>query len=104
MFYKIDVLENFANSQENTFARVSFLISKIEALAQVFSCEFCETFKNTFFIEHLRVTTSVSNRFLNNHSKIFAKFPEVCVRDKSSFTEFAGTLHLDSMCFGFSEY
>ena len=23
------------------------------ALAQVFSCEFCEIFKNTFFIEHL---------------------------------------------------
>ena len=27
---------------------------KKEALAQVFSCEFCETFKNIFFIEHLR--------------------------------------------------
>ena len=23
-------------------------------LAQVFSCEFCEIFKNTFFTEHLR--------------------------------------------------
>ena len=23
-------------------------------LAQLFSCEFCETFKNTFFIKHLR--------------------------------------------------
>ena len=27
---------------------------KKEGLAQVFSCEFCEIFKNTFFIEHLR--------------------------------------------------
>ena len=27
-----------------------------DALAQVFSFEFCEIFKNTFFIEHLRVT------------------------------------------------
>ena len=26
---------------------------KKEALAQVFSCEFCELFKNTFFTEHL---------------------------------------------------
>ena len=42
---------------------VSFLIKllalgcnfiKKETLAQVFSCEFCEIFKNTFFIEHLR--------------------------------------------------
>ena len=32
------------NSQEN----------KKETLAQVFSCEFCEIFKNAFFIEHLR--------------------------------------------------
>ena len=26
---------------------------KKETLAQVFSCEVCEIFKNTFFIEHL---------------------------------------------------
>ena len=25
-------------------------------MAQVFSCEFCEIFKNTFFTEHLRAT------------------------------------------------
>ena len=35
-------LEISQNSQENTFARVSFL-------AQVFSCEFCEISKNNFF-------------------------------------------------------
>ena len=50
------------NSQEDTCARVSFLV-KLQAkacnfikkgtVAQVFSYEFCETFKNTFFIEHL---------------------------------------------------
>ena len=58
MFLKIS-----QNSQENTCARASFLIKlqaepcsfiKKEALAQVFSCGFCEIFKNTFFIEHLR--------------------------------------------------
>ena len=29
---------------------------KKEALAQVFSCEFCEIFKNTFFTEHVWAT------------------------------------------------
>ena len=29
-----------------------------KTLAQMFSCEFGEIFKNTFFIEHLRVTAS----------------------------------------------
>ena len=28
-------------------------------MAQVFSCEFCEIFNNTFFTEHLRTTASV---------------------------------------------
>ena len=37
------------NSQENTCARVSFLIIKKETLEQVFSCEFYEIFKNTYF-------------------------------------------------------
>ena len=31
---------------------------KKESLAQVFSCEFCEISKNTFFTEHLRTTAS----------------------------------------------
>ena len=60
MFYKIGVLKSFANSQENTCARVSFIIKlqaeacnfiKKETLAHVFSCEFCQIFKNTFFIK-----------------------------------------------------
>ena len=33
---------------------------KKETLAQVFSCEFWEIFKNTFFTEHLRATTFAS--------------------------------------------
>ena len=45
------------NSQENTYARVSFLI-KLQALgkdtlAQAFSCNFCEIFKNTSCYSHL---------------------------------------------------
>ena len=62
-------LKTSRNSQENTCARVSFLIKlhtfclrlkackfiKKETLAQVFSREFCENFKNSaIFIEHLR--------------------------------------------------
>ena len=38
VFFKVS-----QNSQENTCARVSFLI-KLQALTQVFSCEFCEIF------------------------------------------------------------
>ena len=64
MLYKKKVfLEISQNSQENTFARVSFLIKffliyfiKTETLAQVFSCEFCKILKKTFFTEHLRAT------------------------------------------------
>ena len=60
MFFEI-----LQNSLENTSARVSFLIKlqtspckfiNKETLAQVFSCEFCEISKNTFFTEHLWVT------------------------------------------------
>ena len=72
------------NSQENTCARVSFLIKlqarraseaqrlrvsealracnfiKKETLAQVFSCEFCEISKNTIFTEYLWTTAPTS--------------------------------------------
>ena len=61
-------LEVLQNSQGKTCARASFLIKlqtldlqlyqacnfiKKEALAQVFSCEFCEISKNTFLTEDL---------------------------------------------------
>ena len=49
-------LEISQNSQENTCA--NFI--KKESLAQVFSCEFCEISKNTFFKEHLWTTASVN--------------------------------------------
>ena len=49
------------NLQENTYVKVSFLIklTKKETLAHMFSCEFCEISKNTFFTEHLWATASV---------------------------------------------
>ena len=73
VFCRKCVLRSFTNSQESTCARVSFLIKlrawgkpkvkvntfnfiKKENLAQVFSCEFCQIFKNSFFTEHFWVT------------------------------------------------
>ena len=50
-------LEISQNSQENNCSRVSFLI-KLQAWAQVFSCEFCEISKNIIFTEHLQETAS----------------------------------------------
>ena len=51
--------------------RVSFLIKlqacyfiKKEALARVFSCEFCEIFKNMFFTERLWTTASKETLFI----------------------------------------
>ena len=64
------------NSQESTCARVSFLINEVAALrpaillkktlAQVFSCEFCEVYKTTFFHRTLVVAASVKYNFMLN--------------------------------------
>ena len=45
------------------FSKVACLacnIIKKETLAKVFSCEFCDISKNTFFTDHLRKTASDS--------------------------------------------
>ena len=65
VFYKKDVLRNFAKfigkhlCQGLFFNKVSCNFIKKETLAQVFSCEFCEIPKNTFFTEHLWTTASL---------------------------------------------
>ena len=47
-------LKILQNSQGNTWARISLLKALLKKTpAQVFSCEFCEILKSTFFIEHL---------------------------------------------------
>ena len=54
MFYKLGVLERFAKFTGRHLCQLSaYNFIKKETLAQVFSCKFCETFKNTLFIEHL---------------------------------------------------
>ena len=69
-------LEILLISQENTCARVSFLIKlqscsfiKKETLAQVFSSKFSKISNNTFLTEHLRKTASVKRNF----SQVFLK-------------------------------
>ena len=81
MFLKIS-----QNSQESTCARASVLIKlktagfacnfiKKETLAQVYSCEFCEIFKNNYFIEHVRTTAFA-----------FRSIERFCLLEKGCFT------------------
>ena len=67
-------LEISQNSQENICARVSFFnkVAK-KRLAHVFSCEFCEISKNTFFREHLWTTASDNNEVTNPGGEILLK-------------------------------
>ena len=85
-------LEILLNLQENTFARVSFLQTyacnfiKIESLAQIFSCKYCEHLSNnTFFYRTPAVDASVKacnfteiklchGYFFVNFLKIFVMF------------------------------
>ena len=65
-------LEISQNSQESACARVSFLIKlqasrcKIETLAQVFSCGFCQISKNTFFYRTPPAAASYWNKVILN--------------------------------------
>ena len=54
------VLRNFTKFTGKQLCQSLFFDIKKEALAQVFSCEFCEIYKNTFFTEHLRANAFVS--------------------------------------------
>ena len=75
-------LEISQNSQKNTCARASFLIKlqaeaeacnfiKKEALEQVFSCEFCEISKNTFFDRTPLVVASNSIKSIHIYIALF---------------------------------
>ena len=57
IYNRIDVLKCFAQNaiEKHLF---SFLIIKKENLAQVFSCEFCKIFKNSYFTKDLRLIAS----------------------------------------------
>ena len=57
VFYIKGVIKNFTKFTGKHLWQSLFF--KNEILAQVFSCEFCEIFKNTFLTEHLRLLLSV---------------------------------------------
>ena len=60
MFFRISVLKNFGNfiGKHQRWSIVSIKLQAWTLLkrdsTQVFSCEICDIFKNTFFTEHLR--------------------------------------------------
>ena len=45
---------------------------KKETVAQVFSCEFCEIFKNTYLKEHMRTAASIQGERNISFSANFA--------------------------------
>ena len=55
---KKGVLRNFAKFIGKHLCQSLFFNEVAETLAQVFSCEFCEISKNTFFTKHLWKTAS----------------------------------------------
>ena len=71
--------QNFRSSRPEAFCKMVFLEflqnsqGKKETLATVFSCEFCEIFKNTFFTEHLWTTAS-KGYFGNELWKLIANY------------------------------
>ena len=52
MFFKIGVLKNFPIFARKHLRWIIFLINP----PQVFSCEYCKMFKNTYFEKHLQMT------------------------------------------------
>ena len=79
MFYKKVFLKISQKSQKHSCARVFFLIKmqawvlKKKSLVWVFSCEYCEIFKNTYFEEHLRKAASEANQFLAARQLVIKK-------------------------------
>ena len=64
----LNVLETF----RRVLGKTSMLESLFKRNCQVSSEEFCDIFKNTFFIEHFQATTSVVLKFI---FKTFEKYP-----------------------------
>ena len=84
------VLRNFAKFTGKHLCQSLFFNNVAETLAQVFSCEFCEISKNTFFKEHIRKTASVPLKTTNEFgesdsqerdSRIFLNYSEYFIFD-----------------------
>ena len=52
----------------------AFICTKTEAPAQVFSCEFCNIFKNTYFVEHLQMAVTEMTRYFLQRHQILIKY------------------------------
>ena len=70
-----------------------------EAPTQVFSCEYCETFKNTCFTEHLRTPAAASGSSLENYTSNnttqheTTRVQQDTTRDNTSATRHSTTRH-----------
>ena len=70
-------IKNFTKIIGNTCVSVSFLMKpeacnfiKKETPTKIFSCQFCESFKNTFFTKHFKTASSFCN---SSHTFILQK-------------------------------
>ena len=74
VFCKKVYLKISQSSQENTCARVCYIL-------QVFSCEFCEIFKNTFFCRTPLVAASILilHYLHNNNTMLIPKFQNIAI-------------------------
>ena len=71
MFFKIGVLENFSIFTGKHLCWSLFLK---ETPTQVFSCEYCEFFKNNFFYRTPMVAASASARATVSDHRIISTF------------------------------
>ena len=77
-------LEISQNSQEDTCARVPFLIKK-ETVAQAFSCKFCKISLNTFSYRRPPVATSNGGIALWKYKYSFLHVMLIQIRKKGRF-------------------
>ena len=65
VFCKKRVLKNFTKFTGKHLCQ-SLFFNKVAGLSQVFSCEFCEIFKNAYFYRTPLVAASVCNAEISN--------------------------------------
>ena len=68
---KQGILKYFANFTEKQV--LGLQLYQKETLTQVFSCEICEIFKNTYLEEYLRTTVSVELVILDNLEHVISE-------------------------------
>ena len=90
------------NSQEKPCARVSFLI-ELNKKRQVFSCEYCNIFRNTFLMnssgskirtKSLKLAKFQFQLFLNHGLNCKTRYPQKIKNVRSHMTQDLGDTHL----------